>query len=374
MKKNNLYRIIAIIILSLMFVFDILGILFIVRSCDDIKTAKADEQVVSFQSSRYFFTPTYDTSLSYTVDEDYQVFSGNTYNGFGYLSSTFYLDSNMDFVRLNMSYILSFKWQKFNDFKIPLIIYNNNSSYTVKSIPYVYNGGGTVDDLLNKKFNYYCLPSNSKFCLRGLVNGSTRYTTYSFYAGYVDGFNVANIVSVREEISGVYGYVQQLDYWSNGYGYSDLQSHDIYFYDDQGLFFKFSIIEVLSYQNYLEDPNARYMDRTDTIVLKNIFFSFNSSGAYEIGKQDGYLQGIQDKEVYGKIMFDQGYNRGNEAAKEVGEISFFNLIASVVDVPVKAFTSLFNINIFEVNLTAFFISILSLILVFKIIGIILGKL
>lgn len=373
MKKDRFYKILAIVLLCAMLIFSCVGIFFIFKDCKNIKTAKADEQVVSFQSSRYFFTPSYDTSLSYTEDLDYKVFTGYTTNNFGYLSSTFYLDSTMDFVRLNMSYILSYKWQQFDDFDIPLIVYNNDKNYTVKSMPSIY---GPMQDITTSfQYNYYTVPEKFNFCLRGNVNGSYRYTTYSFYAGYVDGFEVSKITSVREEISGVYGWIPQTSSITNGYRYSDLQSHDIYFYDSESRFFKFSIIEVLSYQNYLSDSNARYMDRNETIVLKNIFFSFESSDSYLQGKHDGYLEGITDKESYGTINYRNGYNAGyNNALNSVNDLTFFNLIASVVDVPIRAFTSLFDLNILGVNLTAFFVSILSLILVLKVIGLILGKL
>lgn len=361
MKKNNVLRIVAIIILSLMFVFDILGILFIVRSCDDIKTAKADTIISTYDSSSYHFTPCYiydypdDTSESYTTYEDWLCESN-----YGFLNSSFSLTSR------NSSVFPNF----FVDCGINSQMVLQNKYHNV-SVNHSFNFTFSLEDSLAKVSGF------DSPVIFNTSQGSTNFTM-----PYNDGdmrinvvvsydydlyFNTSDIILMKETISPVWApksYSNDTDYdivtWKYG-----IISHNVEFYDSDNRTFRFHVIE----RNFYNLSGSN-----EIITLKNIVLSGTYSNIFDQGYNSGFIDGNKDKLTYGNIQYNNGYNKGNADAKEVGEISFFNLIASVVDVPVKAFTSLFNINIFEVNLTAFFVSILSLILVFKIIGIILGKL
>jgi hypothetical protein len=71
----------------------------------------------------------------------------------------------------------------------------------------------------------------------------------------------------------------------------------------------------------------------------------NNSGAYQEGYNRGYINGKQD-----------GYNLGVESAHQY---TFTNLISAVIDVPINTFTSLFNFEILGVNLSGFFLGLLT---------------
>lgn len=107
-----------------------------------------------------------------------------------------------------------------------------------------------------------------------------------------------------------------------------------------------------------------------------------SAAGYDLGYNDGYNQGNSDGYTAGENYAnsvvtetsasyiagkDNGYNLANNTVTDTSasyikgkqdgisagsEYTFYGLISSVVDVPVRAFTSLFDFNILGVNLTA----------------------
>lgn len=84
---------------------------------------------------------------------------------------------------------------------------------------------------------------------------------------------------------------------------------------------------------------------------------------YNKGFQDGKQEGIQEGIVIGK---EEGFQEGLEKNN-----SFYSLFSAIIDVPIKAFTSLFNFEIFGQNLTNFFLALITFAVVIKIVQLLL---
>ena len=100
--------------------------------------------------------------------------------------------------------------------------------------------------------------------------------------------------------------------------------------------------------------------------LSNGYNAGSAQGVTD-GSIDGFNQGYDNGLSDGKVI---GYNKGVQSANDY---SFFALVSAVVDVPIKAFTSLFNFEILGVNLTSFFYSLFTLACVLCVVKLILGK-
>lgn len=119
-------------------------------------------------------------------------------------------------------------------------------------------------------------------------------------------------------------------------------------------------------------------ERTYYFANPNNFIDneYYNSG-YQSGKQEGYNNGysVGNSEGYSngyQTGKDDGYWLGyNQALENDDRYTFTNLISSVIDVPVKTFTSLFNFEIFGVNLSGFFLGLLTCCIVICVIRLIL---
>lgn len=82
-------------------------------------------------------------------------------------------------------------------------------------------------------------------------------------------------------------------------------------------------------------------------------FAFNnidkSSASYIAGKNFGYSQGLND----------------------AGDYTFFSLISSVVDVPIKALTGLLDFNLFGIDMSALYLSLFTLCIVIMVVKLLL---
>lgn len=94
---------------------------------------------------------------------------------------------------------------------------------------------------------------------------------------------------------------------------------------------------------------------------------------YEIGTKLGYSDGFNSGSAVG---YDQGYKIGNmngydkgyaEGTEHANDYTFTGLISSVVDVPIQAFTSLFNFEILGVNLASFFYALLTVAIILTVV-------
>lgn len=137
-----------------------------------------------------------------------------------------------------------------------------------------------------------------------------------------------------------------------------------------------SVITSLSYYgNQLYGTDITSLSQSNYVELvfpytvnSSIFFRIMGSSygstldkAYNNGVEDGKL--LADKSAYNK-----GYSDGVNASNK---FTFFNLISSIIDVPINAILSLFNLEIFGFNLAPMLTAILSLCIVFTIIKMVL---
>lgn len=106
-------------------------------------------------------------------------------------------------------------------------------------------------------------------------------------------------------------------------------------------------------------------------------FNLTDNQYYKQGYDAGKLDGLEQGETSGYTDgFEAGKNEGywdgyEQAIENDDRYNFTNLIASVIDVPVKTFTSLFNFEILGVNLSGFFLGLLTCCIVIGVIRLIL---
>ena len=102
------------------------------------------------------------------------------------------------------------------------------------------------------------------------------------------------------------------------------------------------------------------------------------SEQYRIGYTSGYNDG---KNAFNGSGYDDGFNAGKEVGYNQGkqegiasanEYSWLGLIGAVVDVPLQAFTSLFNFNILGINMLGFVSSIFTILILIVVVKICLG--
>lgn len=125
--------------------------------------------------------------------------------------------------------------------------------------------------------------------------------------------------------------------------------------------------------------SSNYKHNETTYYFANNLFSDNDyyTAGYDSGYDNGYLEGEIKGQNSGYTSGYQsgkndGYNLGYNQALENGErYTFTALISSVIDVPVKAFTSLFNFEILGINLSGFFLGLLTCCIVIGVIRLIL---
>lgn len=147
--------------------------------------------------------------------------------------------------------------------------------------------------------------------------------------------------------------------------YPDLvMSFDLY--EDNGLY---RLSDVIAYPSWLikqMNININMGTRSPGSFNFSIYDGLSSyTEGYEVGFIDGESQG-------NSIGYDKGYLTGQNAGYKEGynvgkidgiesanEYSFVGLLSAVVDVPVRAFTSLFDFNVLGINIAQFFLSLLS---------------
>lgn len=139
--------------------------------------------------------------------------------------------------------------------------------------------------------------------------------------------------------------------------------------------------------NYIKfiDNNGNYLIFAVSFLNSNsalnpLFFSyqprlyflgnnFSDNQYYEQGYSDGQISGFDDGFLKGEEKGysdgfingrDEGYWEGKQSVLEGEQYSFTSLVASVIDVPVKTFTSLFNFEILGVNLSGFLLGLFTL--------------
>ena len=116
----------------------------------------------------------------------------------------------------------------------------------------------------------------------------------------------------------------------------------------------------LTYNGYISyglnaDTVDSLRDQIRELQTENNQLLNQVDNAFNNGVSDGYNAGYKEGYETGKIAGAAGAN----------DYSFFSLISAVVDVPVQAFSSLFNFELLGFNLLNFFLGVITVALVIK---------
>ena len=116
----------------------------------------------------------------------------------------------------------------------------------------------------------------------------------------------------------------------------------------------------------LQDYYMSVYHPVDGLVTVEIEFTHPDAGALEdespknlrLIAENVRVEFINSVEDIQRNAYNQGYNYGlNKGLIEASDYSFFSLLSAVIDVPIQAFTSLFNFDLLGINLANFFYAI-----------------
>lgn len=151
------------------------------------------------------------------------------------------------------------------------------------------------------------------------------------------------------------------------FNYFNCKIINVEYFDNNGNSY---LIQTYCPQNYKFDDRVYYFSNAfKDVDGYTVGYRQGESDGFESGLVSGRNEGYKNGYNVGK---NEGYNLGyNEGLDGSGRWSFNNLLTSVIDVPLKAFTSLFNFEILGVNLSGFFLGLLTCCIVIGIIRFIL---
>ncbi|HIU06668.1 MAG TPA: hypothetical protein IAC46_03685 [Candidatus Onthoplasma faecigallinarum] len=219
--------------------------------------------------------------------------------------------------------------------------------------------------------------------LSNLYSGSlTEYTG-------VDSYNGGFVLDSTE----VYDFLAENDTLQIGYRISFDNPISVRTYSSLvPLYFQFGNAVIVNFSNNtsysfnMADDYFDYIDLTvyssdyirsiDVLILNpdvsNIGLAFSAD--YSIAYDKGYYDGNKEGSTNGyNTGYDTGYYNGyNEGINDSNAYTFTNLIGSVLDAPISAFTSLLNFDILGVNLLAFISGLFTLAIIIFIIKLFLG--
>lgn len=154
---------------------------------------------------------------------------------------------------------------------------------------------------------------------------------------------------------------------------------------------KGSLLESSSYTGVLQfefgfeivsDNPDSYSDPVVTICIPTSYLppvkssTFKpSTGTFNEGYYSGYSVGYKEGKDYEFSHVNQnsasyilGKNKGYyEGVNDSGQFSFFSLISSVVDVPIKAFVGLLDFNLFGIDMSSLYLSLFTLCIIIAIV-------
>lgn len=199
----------------------------------------------------------------------------------------------------------------------------------------------------NYKFTFYYSSDYVESMKPGIVfNGDIKYIVLGSYKDASSYFHFEEYVQSKNFfMNAKYNFISYVD--SNGYNLNFFIPLDSKINSDY-----------FDYRTY-------FLSSED---ITSIAYSQGYRTGYTNGETTGYNNGYTNGYNIGK---NDGYNLGYNTALNNDKYSFVSLISSVVDVPLKAFTSLFNFEILGVNLSGFFLGLLTCCIVIGIIRLIL---
>lgn len=217
------------------------------------------------------------------------------------------------------------------------------------------------------------------------------------------------------------------DYQDNGYIYADSTSliyNNCASNGDKGLYTSFYAIhgvgnfEQVSCDNYYvnsvfnmpldysSDTSIMELFRSKTKIVSlsnndldiafNVFaadystgFSLGFTGGYNSGYTQGYSEGSTEGFDKGNALgvetgYENGYSEGQHYGYNIGyergkydseasDYTFLGLFGAIIDAPLNAFKSMFDFEIFGVNMTGFFLSLFSIAVILVVVKLLIGR-
>lgn len=120
-----------------------------------------------------------------------------------------------------------------------------------------------------------------------------------------------------------------------------------------------------SFTRFFYTDDVTYFLNSSAQFNNNEFYNSGYNNGYDLGYTEGETEGYNNGYSQGQTEgYNNGYTQGLESSERLG---FPALITSVIDVPVKVFTSLFNFEILGVNILTFVTSLLTIALILAIV-------
>lgn len=200
---------------------------------------------------------------------------------------------------------------------------------------YFYNTTYTIDDFMNGTTIFFRPPNNTSFVFGTLTAGN--FVTWDYVTGI--SMHLDRSDDYKDNIS--YKF-----YWDSDARWVEVKAYFIYSDTSK----TYCVANLVTYnRNDLVDP-ASYVYRYDTSsTLKSVFPSdfttFTYDQGYDVGNQDGYNTGYN-------IGYRGGYVDGYDAASSIDTTAstIFTGILDVALIPVNVFLSIFNFEVFGINI------------------------
>lgn len=200
-----------------------------------------------------------------------------------------------------------------------------------------------------------------------VLDANTETVDLSVYNSLINNFSVTTLFKSSDLSRVIYSNFQiqlshlQDDLFSlhSGYWYVDadsFESVEIYplSYDSSGsdVYLKFTFLKGST------SVESIWLVRGFDFALYNVGYTYSSVNSSSF--EQGYSQGIKDKEQYGNQQYLKGKADGIESANTY---SFTGLFTAIFDVPIQTLFGLLNVEILGVNLYSFFTGLLTLALI-----------
>lgn len=200
-----------------------------------------------------------------------------------------------------------------------------------------------------------------------VLDANTETVDLDVYNSLINCFSVTTLFKSSDLSRVIYANFQlqlshlQDDLFSlrSGYWYvnaDSFESVEIYplSYDSSGsdVYLKFTFLKDSS------SVESIWLVRGFDFALYNVGYTYSSVNSSSF--EQGYSQGIKDREQYGNQQYLKGKADGIESANTY---SFTGLFTAIFDVPIQTLFGLLNIEILGVNLYSFFTGLLTLALI-----------
>lgn len=281
------------------------------------------------------------------------------------------------------------------------IVDNGNASPVVNTVCFSISFSNSLNNLINVDIDFSAVAHSTDYlgvsytdCIVGYFDYDSGNTSFSdIVLSSSNGHFLKAIPDFQIEL-GNYGYYYTILCQVKGNFNCNVQYVNLYLTD-----YTQSVFPRFTYFNDLNSKlvNIEYFDNNGNSILFQSFvpngYRFDTRTYYfsnALDNLDGYTEGFKNGQNVG---FSEGQSKGYSDGYGVGYIdgendgywvgyeealvgtnkySFNGLLTAVIDVPVKTFTSLFNFEILGVNLSGFFLGLLTISIIITIVRFMLG--